>query len=135
MSPEPVPPLAPTPPAPRGAHLYARLHPAHQAANSWREFLIHIAAIVIGLAIAVGFEQTVEFLHHRHQIRQTRERLHKEIEVNIGINQENLHYADEMAAHMDRNMAILGTPESGAHVTNGELRFGFEAQAEYDSAF
>lgn len=36
---------------------------------------------------------------------------------------------------MNRNIAILRTLESGAHLTNGDLQFRFEAQAEYDSAF
>lgn len=43
------------------------VHPPHHAAHSWRDFFVHIATIVIGLLIAVGLEQTVEFVHHRHQ--------------------------------------------------------------------
>ncbi|GAC1422327.1 MAG: hypothetical protein NVSMB62_17930 [Acidobacteriaceae bacterium] len=33
------------------------VHPAHHAANTWRDFLIHIATITVGLLIAVGMEQ------------------------------------------------------------------------------
>jgi hypothetical protein len=54
------------------------VHPAHHAANSWKEFLTHIATIVLGLCIAVGIEQTVEYFHHRHQIIRTREALRAE---------------------------------------------------------
>jgi hypothetical protein len=36
------------------------VHPAHHAASSWKEFLIHIATIVLGLLIAIALEQTVE---------------------------------------------------------------------------
>jgi hypothetical protein len=39
-------------------------------------FLLHIATIVIGLFIAVGLEQTVEFFHHRH----LREQLEKQMQ-------------------------------------------------------
>jgi hypothetical protein len=45
------------------------VHPPHEAAHTWRDFFIHIATIVVGLCIAVGLEQTVEFFHHRHQLR------------------------------------------------------------------
>jgi hypothetical protein len=45
----------------------ARPHPAHHAATTWRDFFIHIAIIVLGLLIAISLEQTVEYLHHRHQ--------------------------------------------------------------------
>ena len=33
------------------------VHPAHHAANTWRDFFIHIATIVLGLLIAVSLEQ------------------------------------------------------------------------------
>jgi hypothetical protein len=49
------------------------VHPPPHAASTWRDFFIHIATIVIGLLIAVGLEQTVESLHHRHQLRELRE--------------------------------------------------------------
>jgi hypothetical protein len=58
------------------------VHPAHHAATTWRDFFVHIATIVLGLIIAVGLEQTVEFFHHRHQIAETRELLRNEREVN-----------------------------------------------------
>jgi hypothetical protein len=48
------------------------VHPAHHAASSWREFFVHIATIVLGLLIAVGLEQTVEYIHDRHQTRELR---------------------------------------------------------------
>jgi hypothetical protein len=48
------------------------VHPAHHAASTWRDFFIHIATIVIGLLIAVGLEQTVEYFHHRHQLHDVR---------------------------------------------------------------
>jgi hypothetical protein len=42
------------------------VHAPHETIHTWKSFLIHIATIVIGLFIAVGLEQTVEFFHHRH---------------------------------------------------------------------
>ena len=48
------------------------VHPAHHAASTWRDFFIHIATIVIGLLIAVGLEQTVEYFHHQHQLHDVR---------------------------------------------------------------
>jgi hypothetical protein len=54
------------------------VHPAHHAANSWRDFFIHIATIVLGLCIAVGLEQTVELLHQRHQLHQLQQDLREE---------------------------------------------------------
>ena len=58
------------------------VHPPHHAATTWRDFFIHIATIVLGLLIAVGLEQMVEWLHHRHQVAETREAIHREREDN-----------------------------------------------------
>jgi hypothetical protein len=54
------------------------VHPAHHAASTWRDFLIHIATIVLGLLIAIGLEQSVEALHRQHERSQLRQSLHGE---------------------------------------------------------
>jgi len=56
------------------------VHPPHHAATTWRDFFIHIATIVVGLLIAVGLEQTVEFLHRTHQRHELERDLHSETE-------------------------------------------------------
>jgi hypothetical protein len=59
------------------------VHPAHHAANSWKDFFIHIATIVLGLLIAVSLEQTVEYFHHRSEVAETREALRRERQSNM----------------------------------------------------
>jgi hypothetical protein len=61
------------------------VHPVHHAATTWRDFLIHIATIVLGLLIAIGLEQTVELLHHRHQRQQLQEDLRNEAAQNLQV--------------------------------------------------
>jgi hypothetical protein len=61
------------------------VHPPHHAASTWRDFLIHIATIVLGLLIAIGLEQTVELLHHRHQRHQLQEDLRNEAAQNLQV--------------------------------------------------
>jgi hypothetical protein len=65
------------------------IHDAHHAANSWKDFFIHIATIVIGLIIAVGLEQTVEAIHQRHQRAELREDLRAEARQRIHRLDEN----------------------------------------------
>jgi len=55
------------------------VHPPHEAAHTWKDFLIHIATIVIGLLIAIGLEQTVEAIHHHREVSEAREALSAEI--------------------------------------------------------
>src|SRR5580704_12752226 len=58
------------------------VHAPHQTVRTWKDFLIHIAAISIGLLIAVGLEQTVELFHHRHQVAEIRRSLADERRIN-----------------------------------------------------
>ncbi len=76
------------------------VHPAHHAATTWRDFFIHIATIVLGLCIAVGLEQTVEYIHHRRQLAETREALHKELE-------QNQHTMASFVAEFQKRTAVV----------------------------
>jgi hypothetical protein len=58
------------------------VHAPHEVVRTWKDFSIHIAAIAVGLLIAIGLEQTVEYFHHRHQVAETRESLRVEREQN-----------------------------------------------------
>jgi len=55
------------------------VHPPEHTPHSWRDFFLHIATIVVGLLIAVGLEQTVEYIRHRHEVAETRDRIHSEL--------------------------------------------------------
>jgi hypothetical protein len=46
------------------------VHASHESIHSWKDFLIHIATICVGLLIALALEQAVEAAHHRHQREQ-----------------------------------------------------------------
>ncbi len=59
------------------------VHPPHQAVHGWPDFFVHIATIVVGLVIAVGIEQSVEYVHHRHQVAEVRESLLLERRINV----------------------------------------------------
>ena len=58
------------------------VHAPHEGIHTWKSFFIHIATIVVGLVIAVGLEQTVEYFHHRHQVAEIRESLRVERRIN-----------------------------------------------------
>jgi hypothetical protein len=58
------------------------VHAPHEVVHTWKDFFIHIATIVIGLLIAVGLEQAVEYLHHRELAAHTRDALAQEMNNN-----------------------------------------------------
>jgi hypothetical protein len=59
------------------------VHAPYQSIHTWKDFFIHIATIVIGLLIAVGLEQTMEYFHHRHQVVKIRAALDLDLRVNV----------------------------------------------------
>jgi hypothetical protein len=71
------------------------VHPPHHAASTWRDFFIHIITIVIGLLIAIGLEQTVEYFHHRHQRHQLEEDLHAEGLRNLHVALDNIRVSEQ----------------------------------------
>jgi hypothetical protein len=83
------------------------VHPAHHAATTWRDFFIHIATIVIGLLIAIGLEQTVEYFHHRHQAHQVEAALHQESLENDEVVKNNVAALDEWIENNKLNMTNL----------------------------
>jgi hypothetical protein len=83
------------------------IHPPHHAASTWRDFFIHIATIVIGLLIAVGLEQIVEFFHHRHQARQMQESLREESLENQEIAQTDIETLDGWVRDYRAQMDLL----------------------------
>ncbi len=94
------------------------VHPAHHAASSWKEFFIHIATIVLGLLIAVGLEQGVEWVHHRREVAAVREELRDEREVNKKLFQRETAAWRWEAVELENNLTVLaylqrhpGTPD------------------------
>ena len=83
------------------------LHPLRAAAHTWKDFLIHIATISVGLLIAISLEQTVEYFHHRHQVAETREALRLEREGNIRVFAESVSEFHRQTAALINNIIVL----------------------------
>jgi hypothetical protein len=94
------------------------IHPAHHAASTWRDFLIHIATIVLGLLIAIGLEQTVEYFHHRHLAREAREQLRLEGISNEASNEFNIYTTHRHQRDLQRDLVILRAVRTHALTPN-----------------
>jgi hypothetical protein len=83
------------------------VHPPHEDVHTWRQFFIHIAAITIGLLMAIGLEQTVVYFHHRHQLQEARRELADELESNRRVVGINFEATRNVMAELDADMALL----------------------------
>jgi hypothetical protein len=92
------------------------VHPAHHAASTWRDFFIHIATIVLGLIIAVGLEQTVEYIHHRREARDARENIQHEIATNLAILEDNQKLLADTQQQLSKNLDLLNSSAPDAQI-------------------
>jgi hypothetical protein len=99
----------PDPPISTEEHEDAMLdvHPPVAAIHGWRDFFIHIATITIGLLIALGLEQTVEYVHHQDQLRTVRQQLAAELDENRRIATANSAEFARVGAELAKDMEIL----------------------------
>src|SRR5580692_9071880 len=113
-----VPPDAPAA-SPEVATNMLDVHAPHQTVHTWRDFFTHLGTIAIGLLIAIGLEQSVEALHHRQEVAETRTALHEEHQENIRRFHRNVRSHLVALAMMHNNQRALmylrdnpGTPEA-----------------------
>jgi hypothetical protein len=100
------------------------VHPPHENVHTWRQFLIHIAAITIGLLIAIGLEQTVVYFHHRHQLQEARRELTAELDENRRVLAKNLDAVRKMTTELDANMALLHAAQTSPAPIGSKLVYG-----------
>jgi hypothetical protein len=90
----------------------------HESVHSWKDVLIHIAIIVVGLLIALGLDEAAEHFHHMRQVAETREALRQELDYNIKLFQQTTKDARWETAEYKNDMLVFeylqqhpGTPQ------------------------
>ncbi len=116
-------PPPPTPAQESASMLEA--HAPHEAIHTWKSFSIHIAAIAVGLLIAIGLEQTVEYVHHRHQLREAREELSVELQDNRRQLARNLDAVRKFKTQLDTAMALLRAAQASRDPSFPKLEYSW----------
>lgn len=112
------------------------VHPPEHPIHTWRDFFIHIVTIVIGLLIAIGLEQSVEWLHHRHIVHVARENITREIEANEKLSQQNKTQVEMTKQLMDGNLhRVLELKHNPHALEHSEMHFTFGWSSFADSAW
>ena len=58
------------------------VHAPHDRMHGWKDFLLHLLTITIGLLIALGLEGFVEWQHHRQMVHEAEAAMSHEIAQN-----------------------------------------------------
>jgi hypothetical protein len=83
------------------------VHAPHQPVHGWKDFLLHLVIITVGLLIAVGIEGCVE-LHREHKlVREARETMRTEIQHNSDELKKTVSKLDQQTAAIKKNIEAL----------------------------
>jgi hypothetical protein len=110
------------------------VHPPHEAAHTWKDFLIHIATIVVGLLIAIGLEQTVEAIHHRREAGEARDSILRERSENIIVLQKNLQRLLADQKQFANNIDLLSSSATDAEILP-QLQYSWYLTRIHDAAW
>jgi hypothetical protein len=91
------------------------IHPPQHAAITRRDFFVHLFIVVLGILIAIGLEQAVEYIHHAHERRALIENFHHECADNLKVFASDLDIVHHNIAWARSSLAALrnATPQSG----------------------
>ena len=97
------------------------VHAPHQPLHTWRDFWVHLGTITVGLVIALGLEQAVEYGHRVHERHALQRELHDEGENDRGTLEQDF----ERLAAMKASLVAWHRQVDEAIASGGKL------QAEY----
>ena len=119
------------------------IHAPHHAVKSWREAVVHLSLITVGVLIALSFEGIATWREHRALVREARANLASEIRDNlkelknrlasIPKERQNLERADEAVRTVMAHKELKG--EISLNFVTAELRDASRATAQITGAF
>lgn len=83
------------------------VHALKEKVESFRDFLLHILTITIGLLIALALEGLVEWRHHRNLVREAEASLRGEITQNRQVMEGIYKEIDAAQAKLDQDLRVL----------------------------
>jgi hypothetical protein len=102
------------------------VHAPHGPTHSWRDFLGHIAAISIGLLLALALEKLVEYVHERHQLTEARGELAMEVAENRRTSAMNVIEASRIQQELDADLKIIQAVR--LHAPVGDAKFDYSVK-------
>jgi len=111
------------------------IHAPHQPVHSWRDFFTHIVIITIGLFLALMLEAGVDWLHHRHLVRQARENIRLELEDNHKAAQKDLVLIDKNIQLQKDNIVAIHALQTSGDKFHGSVSNHFNFDSPETSAW
>jgi hypothetical protein len=102
------------------------VHPPHKPIHGWRDFLLHLVTITIGLLIALGLEGCVEWQHRRHLVHEAQASLLSEIKSNEQAMPQVMASIHARQQELTHDMEVLNAVvKSGKLPEHSQMSIGF----------
>lgn len=82
------------------------IHGPMEPIHSWRDIVLHLAIITVGLFIALSLEGLVEYIHNRHLLHEARINIRQELEIDHQAAQKDIGLIQQ---NIDRTQADIAT--------------------------
>ena len=109
--------------------------PPQQPIHSWKDFLLHLLTITIGLFIALTLEAAVESMHHRHMVREARQSLRREIVDNHKLYANNVLKLQLNRSQLSHDIDQLRELRDGRKLDSPNLSWGWDWNSYRDAAW
>ena len=107
------------------------IHAPSGPAHNWRDFLVHIAAIAIGLLLALGLEKFAEYVHERRQLTVARRELVAEVAANARNLAMNVTEVSRIQQELAVDLKIIQAQRAHA-AASGTLDYSVKLYAALD---
>ncbi|HKW16159.1 MAG TPA: hypothetical protein VJO35_01495 [Terriglobales bacterium] len=103
------------------------VHPVHNSIHGWRDFLLHLLTITIGLFIALSLEGLVEWQHHRSLVHDAQASMREEIRSNANrLNGADADIKNEQATLKADVNLLKQIIKTGKTPANGNIDISFK---------
>src|SRR3984957_482072 len=108
------------------------VHAPHQTVHTWKDFLVHIAAIAIGLLLALALEKLAEYVHERRQLAEARRELAMEVAENRRTWATNVTEASRIQQELDADLRLIQAVRSHSPVGDRKFEYSVKLYAVRD---
>ena len=109
--------------------------PPQQPIHSWKDFVLHLLTITIGLFIALTLEAAIESMHHRHLVREARANLQGEIVENRKLYAINVLKLQLNRSQLAHDIEQLRELRDGRKLDNVDLSWSWDWNSYRDAAW
>jgi hypothetical protein len=111
------------------------VHPPHERMHGFRDFVLHLVTITIGLLIALGLEGCMEWQHHRHLVHEAEAGLGGEIGRNSKTVAALQKQIKDQQMQLDDDLATLAQMRAHPAASHQQVTFTFAMHSFDDVAW